>query len=111
MVKTCQHAGCASKAEKGKRFCKLHCDTLTLAEKVKATRTRKNPELLATFQLLVNAKLAQWDLEREIEKILGGELDGMNTALNQFCGGCGITHTCTFEDLGNYLEMIKEAGN
>lgn len=73
-----------------------------------AQKLARNPELLDTFQRLVNAKLLQWHLEGAIEGIIGRDFDGMNSAVEDLCVCCDSGSTCTKADLVAYLRQLKE---
>ena len=66
---------------------------------------KKRKEILPFLQKIVQAKIDQWETEREIEHIVEDELNHMNSACEYFAVGHDTGDTITLDDVDDYLSM------
>ena len=73
---------------------------MTLEESIKANK----PQIVDAFRRMVKAKVEQWDADREIELLIGQEIDGVDDLLENIAVGLD-----TPDDAGslNEDEIVK----
>lgn len=78
---------------------------------IQIRRLGPDPQLLAAFERLVNAKLSQWEASRQFEKRAGRTFNTIEKRLSNFCSVLEDPYEASGEDLREFLEgLVSEEG-
>ena len=77
---------------------------------MRLTKDQKR-EILPLLQQAVQAKIDQWDAERQIEGILGVEMDRMNTSADDLAISYDRGNQVKLEDVQTYIDGCVVEGN
>lgn len=66
-------------------------------------------DLLAMFQLLVNARLKEWEIQAEIEGLRGEDYSNFDEVISDFCTGVNDEdHAVTIGEMREMLGQLVE---
>jgi len=69
---------------------------------------RQRENILPLLQQAVQAKIDQWDLERQIESVVDAELDSMQDGLEILAVNYNEGKDVRLEDVDDYIDRCRE---